>query len=301
MRFISKSVAKLGIFLQTAKFSGSYLYIESYIRAVIEGVVAWCEALCGPEFTDVQRVVTFLLLQTLLALGEGMTEKWIAVAGQHNLPRAEVEGDGDNLALGDGEAIDDGIGDVLIVHLLEHLRDNRLPGYVVGQDIVGTLTFGEELAHFLGPSVGQHLFIGLGIVVKFTPHQTLAIAHEPDFAAQATVDDCRGCHALLGVLLQADHYIGLMASPEGDVMSADRGSHADTELMTGGVGRHLADMAGDGQHGIAPVAHAGVMSAAGLRCGAVDDCDEIICDNDSVLAFPGGILWCEALLDDLHA
>ena len=96
------------------------LHLKSYISAVVEGVVARDEAFRGPEFSDVERVVVLLLLQTLFALGECGAEKGVAVAGQHNLPWAEVEGDGDNLALGDGEAVDDGIGDVLIVHLLEH-------------------------------------------------------------------------------------------------------------------------------------------------------------------------------------
>ena len=116
----------------------------------------------------------------------------------------------------------------------------------MGQDIVGALTFGEELAHFLGTSVGQHLFVGLGIVVELTAHQALAVAHEPDFAAQAAVDDGRGCHTLLGVLLQTSHHVGLVDSPEGDVMLADGCCGSDAELSAGGVGRHLADMAGDG-------------------------------------------------------
>ena len=292
-------------------FKNSLSYGEADVGAVVEAVVAGNEGFGGHEGrADVERVFLALFCQPGLALGKRRAEKRVAVGGEDDVPGLEVERDEANMTLVDRETVDHAVAVVLVLHGLEHAGDNGLAGsigYFLATDGYGIRRMGKPLLIFgtgyddVGTMLSQFCFVGFGIVEKLVAHQTLAIAHEPDFAAQATVDDCRGCHALLGVLLQADHYIGLMASPEGDVMSADRGSHADTELMTGGVGRHLADMAGDGQHGIAPVAHAGVMSAAGLRCGAVDDCDEIICDNDSVLAFPGGILWCEALLDDLHA
>ena len=118
------------------------LHLKSYIGAVIEGVVAWCEAFRGLEFTDVQRVVELLLCQTLFALGEGWTEEGVAVAGQHDLPGAEVEGDDDDLGLRDGETVDDGIGLVLVLHLLEHLWDDGLASHVMGENFFGGLPCG---------------------------------------------------------------------------------------------------------------------------------------------------------------
>ncbi len=274
---------------------------KSYVSAVIEGVVAWRETLCGLEFADVQRIVALLLCQALLALGEGGTEEGITVAGQHNLPGAEVEGDGDDLALRDGETIDDGIGDILILHLLKHLGDDGLAGCVMGKDVLSGLSCGQQFADLPGSHFGKDLFVGFGILVELATDEALAVAHEPNLTAQAAVDDSRGSHAFLGVLLQARHDVGLTGAPEGDIVLADSGRHAETELMAGGVGGHLADVLGDGPHGIAPVAHAGVMPVAGLGCGAVDDSDEVTCDDDSVLAFPDGALRSEALLYDLHA
>ena len=89
--------------------------------------------------------------------------------------------------------------------------------------------------------------------------------------------------------------------PGGGVDGADGASGSDAELMTGGLGGHLADDAADDGHRITAVGHAGAPLARGLRGGAIDDGDEVICDDDSVLAFLRGILWCEALLDDFHA
>ena len=68
--------------------------------------------------------------------------------------------------------------------------------------------------------------------------------------------------------------------------------------MARGVRRHLADEAADDGHGVTAVGHAGTPLARSLRCGAVDDSDEVICDDDSVFAFLRGVLGDEALLDD---
>ena len=84
------------------------------------------------------------------------------------------------------------------------------------------------------------------------------------------------------------------------VVAEDAGRDALAEVVAAGLGRHLADIAADERHGIAPVAHPRAMAAGGLRRAAVDDGDEVICDDDSVLAFLLGILRNDALLEDCH-
>ena len=81
-----------------------------------------------------------------------------------------------------------------------------------------------------------------------------------------------------------------------DITDGLRGS--DAELMARCVRGQLSDDAADDGHGVAAVGHAGTPLARGLRGGAVDDSDEVICDDDSVFAFLRGVLGDEALLDD---
>ena len=73
------------------------------------------------------------------------------------------------------------------------------------------------------------------------------------------------------------------------------------ELLTTGVGRHAADIAAHEVHRIAPIAHPRAMVIGGLRGGSVDDGDEVICDDDSVLAFLRGVLRNDALLYYFHS
>ena len=70
--------------------------------------------------------------------------------------------------------------------------------------------------------------------------------------------------------------------------------------MTGSFGGHLTDDLTDDGHRIAAVRHTGTPLVLGLRGGAVDNSDEVICDDDSVLAFLLRILRYETLFDDYH-
>ena len=47
----------------------------------------------GLESFDVQRVFLTLFLELLFTLCKGRTEHGVAIAGQHDFPWAEVEGD----------------------------------------------------------------------------------------------------------------------------------------------------------------------------------------------------------------
>ena len=93
---------------------------------------------------DVQRVVATLLVETGFGFGKGGTEERVAVGGEDYLPGTEVEGDDGNACLGDGESVDDGVGLVLVLHLAEHLGDDRGAGLVVGKDLFGGLAFGQS-------------------------------------------------------------------------------------------------------------------------------------------------------------
>ena len=84
------------------------------------------------------------------------------------------------------------------------------------------------------------------------------------------------------------------------VVAAQSLSSAHAELVARCVGRHLADIPAEQQHGIAPIAYAGAMVTLGLGCTTVDDCDKIICDDDPVLAFLRGVFRYDALLYYFH-
>ena len=106
-------------------------YRKSDVRAVVERVVSLYKCLRGLELPDVQRIVLALLFQQGFGLGECRCQEGIAVAGKYDLPGLEVECDDWYELLGYGESVDDGIGDVLILHVFQHSRDHHLSGWVV--------------------------------------------------------------------------------------------------------------------------------------------------------------------------
>ena len=220
---------------------------------------------------------------------------WVAVAGEHDLPGLEVEGEHGYEPLGDGEAIDDGIGDVLVVHDLEHPWDHYLTGRVERLSKVRLfIALCQQFPDASGTHLSQFLFIGLGIVVVVATDETMAVAYEPYLTAHAAIDNGRGRKAFFRMCGHAD--LG-EAQP---VMTADGFRNTFAELLAADVGRHVTDIAADEQHGIAPVAPPREVAVRGLRSGAVDDGDEVICDDDSVLAFLRGALRNDAFLYDIH-
>ena len=84
-------------------------------------------------------------------------------------------------------------------------------------------------------------------------------------------------------------------------MAGNGSGDAFAELLTADVGWHAADITAYDSHGIASIAHPGAMAVGGLRGGSVDDGDEVICDDDSVLAFLRGALRNDALLYYFHS
>ena len=84
------------------------------------------------------------------------------------------------------------------------------------------------------------------------------------------------------------------------VMFSDSTGGTNTELMTGDVGWHFADIVCNDLHGKAAIAHHKRVTAGGFRGGTVYNSDEITCDNETVLAFLLGGLCDLVLLDDCH-
>jgi len=70
--------------------------------------------------------------------------------------------------------------------------------------------------------------------------------------------------------------------------------------MAGRVGWHLADVLGDKFHGISAITVESAILMTAFRSRTVDDGNEVICDDDSVLAFSGWTLRYECLFDDVH-
>ena len=95
----------------------------------------------------------------------------------------------------------------------------------------------------------------------------------------------------------------LLHATEGEtpaVMFADDLRGTDAELMAAGIGGHATDVAADELHGVTAIARPGTMVARGLRRAAVDNGNEVICDDQAVFAFLRGTFRDDALLENLH-
>ena len=151
----------------------------------------------------------------------------------------------------------------------------------------------QQTFHLYSTLGGKHGFCGLGIVVILIIHQTLAIANEPNLTTQPAENDGRTRQTILRMFRQSWQH-GLF------VMLVDIGGDATQKHLTCGVGRHRFDIAAYQLHGIAPIAAKHAMTIVGLRGAAVDNGNEIISYDDSVLAFLRGIFGDEGLLDNFH-
>ena len=99
----------------------------------------------------------------------------------------------------DGETVDNSIGLVLLLHLVEHLRDDGSTGLIVSKNLFGCLSFGQQLLNFGCSHLCQFLFIGFGIIAKLTTNKTLTVAHKPYLTAAVGIDDGRGAEAFFWV------------------------------------------------------------------------------------------------------
>lgn len=244
---------------------------------------------------DVQGIDGALTSQPLLALGEGAAEKRIAVGSKHDVPRLEVEGYDAHMALVHGKSIYDTVCLVLLAHGLEHAWNDGLSGSVIVEKVIPGSGAGSNDGSAL---FGQLLLVGLGVVVIVVANETLTVAHHPNLASQSAEDDAAGCEAVFGMIGEMGQAVVLIAL-------ADGLRRTDTKLMGADVLGHLTDKGADGEHGQLAVGVRAqrevTMTLDGaLRGGAVDDCYEVIGDDDSVLASLRGILRDDFLLDDGH-
>ena len=164
-----------------------------------------------------------MLAKATLAFFQCRTEKGIAVRGQYNLPGTEVEGDGAHMLSGDGESVDNAIGDILLAHGIEHTRDDDGTGDVVTQQFVLGLTSSKQAPDFFSTHACQFRLVGLGIVVVFGGEgglvaikwreQTMAVANHPYLPVESAEDDDRTGQSLLGMLGQTrQHRLLIMLS-----------------------------------------------------------------------------------------
>ena len=92
-------------------------------------------------------------------------EERIAVGSKDYLIGLEVECDGSDMALVDGETIDNTIGDVLVAHGFNHAWNNDRAGCVVAAEIVDGFTISQLSAYLFGTHGSQLSLVGFGIVV----------------------------------------------------------------------------------------------------------------------------------------
>ena len=105
---------------------------EADIGTVVEGIEIGVETLGGLKVgANIQRVFFALLLQQTFAFCQRRTQKWIAVRGQYNFVRLEIESNGYHVLSGNVESVDYAIGDVLFLHGLNHAWNDERTGGVV--------------------------------------------------------------------------------------------------------------------------------------------------------------------------
>ncbi len=243
--------------------------------------------------TDIQRVCVALVAESLLALGECVTKKGIAVGGEHDGPRTEVEGDDADMLAGDMETVDNTIGYILLAHSVYHMGDDDLTGDIVALQLPDGGACGEQTADLVGTLGGKSGFVGLRVVVVVVADETMTVAYHPHLTTDATEDDGRAGETVLGMVGQALEHRLL-------IMTTDIGGDTGEELLTGGGLRHAPDISLSELHSITAVRAQDAMTVVGLRSAAVDDSNEVRGDDDSVLAFLFGILGDEILFDDFH-
>ena len=83
-------------------------------------------------------------------------------------------------------------------------------------------------------------------------------------------------------------------------MLANVGRNTTKKSFAGRVLGHAANVATGQLHGVAAIAAEQAVAILRLAGRTIDDGNEVICDDDSVLAFLRGILWDESLLDNFH-
>ena len=123
--------------------------------------------------------------------------------------------------------------------------------------------------------------------------QAMAVTNHPYFSIEPTEYDDRTGQSLLGMFGQPRQHRLL-------VMLPDVCRDACHKLLTTRSLGHAGDITADQLHGIAAIGAEDAVAVVGLRRGTVNDGNEVICDDDAVLAFLLWVLRDERLFEDLH-
>ena len=229
----------------------------------------------------------------MFAFGKGRAQERIAVGSENDIPGLEVEGNHLDVAGVDGETIDHTISDVLLLHRLNHTGNDNRSGDVVAAEFFLSDALRQEASNLVSTHGSEFGLIRFRIVVEDFANNTLTIANHPYLALQSAEDNDRSGEAVFGMFCQTWKHRLL-------IVFADVSRDALHKLRAGNVFRHLADITTDQQHRIASIAIEQTVAILRLAGRTVDNGYEVICDDDSVLAFLRGVLRDEALLDDLH-
>ena len=193
----------------------------------------------------------------------------------------------------DVESVNHTIRDVLLTHSLYHTWYDDTTCRIVDEQLFLFNTRSQLTLHLFGPHRSQLSFIGLGIIVVLVADEALAVAHHPHLTIQTTEDDGRTSQAIFWMLSQTGQHRLL-------IMFVEVSSDTRQELFAGGRLRHATDITLCQLHSIAPIGAQQAMAILTLRGAAVDYSDEVICDDDAVLAFLLWVLGNEILLDNFH-
>ena len=86
----------------------------------------------------------------------------------------EVETDYRYQLLRDAETVYDGIGDVLVLHLLQHAGNDGIACLIVGEEFLLGFTICQQLLYFRCSHLSQRLLVGLGVIKELTIDEALA-------------------------------------------------------------------------------------------------------------------------------
>ena len=144
-----------------------------------------------------------------------------------------------------------------------------------------------------GPLFSKFILVRFWIIEILTSNQTLAVANHPNLASHPAENDGTGRDSFLRMVSQIWDFRLL-------ILLADLFSDTQTEIVTRYAFWGFANILPNEFHGIAPITIKETVTTIGLRGRAVNDCNEIVSDDDAVLAFLLGIFRYDDLFYYLH-
>lgn len=127
--------------------------------------------------------------------------------------------------------------------------------------------------------LGNSSFVRFVIGKKFAIDNALAIAHHPYLIMESAIDNSTGSKSFFGMLL---HIIQRDIVELIDVTNTSSDTFAKS--LHCDVGTHRFNKTLDEQHTITPVLHIRRYVNGSFTSAAINNGNEVICDDDSVLA-----------------